>query len=522
MAELLNGRYELGDIVGSGGTGAVYRAVDTRLGRIVAIKALRGGPLADDNARARMRSEANLAASINHPGVAQVFDYEDSSDSHGGMSFIVMQFVEGHTLAQLLRKQGPIPPDQVMLIVVQVAEGLQAAHEAGIIHRDLKPANIMLTPAGRTVLVDFGIARSADSEPLTNTGTLIGTADYMSPEQAAGQSATPQSDLYSLGIVAYHCLTGTSPFKRDSHIATALAHLNDDLPTFGPNVPENIIQLVRSLTSKEPSGRPVSAAAVVAQAAAIGAAEAIDLPATFEMPAAAEPTAPDSAAMEPASTAAMAGVYEPRATSAIPVRKRRRWALYAVLTAAILVLAATGTHLIRSGQPSAIPNVVGMNVSDAVTQIETTDRTASRKPVDIAGKPAGQVVKQTPVAGQTGRNSASVTIFVATGKVKIAAKDVIGLTYSSASQTLEELGFAVKRADIAQSTSIGKVVALDKSGRLLDGAAITLSVAIAPAPVPTQTRSSSSSSSNESTKDTGTPKGAANKGKDTGKGKGKK
>lgn len=510
MAELLNGRYELGDIVGSGGMGAVYRAVDTRLGRIVAIKALRGGPLADDNARARMRSEANLAASINHPGVAQVFDYEDSSDSHGGMSFIVMQFVDGHTLAQLLRELGPMPPDQVMSIVVQVAEGLQAAHEAGIVHRDLKPANIMLTPAGRTVLVDFGIARSASSEPLTNTGTLVGTADYMSPEQAAGRSATPQSDLYSLGIVAYHCLAGMSPFKRDSHIATALAHLNDDLPAFGPNVPEDIVQLITSLTSKEPSERPVSAAAVAAQATAIGAAGAIDLPKTFEMP-----TLPDSTAMEPASTAAMAGVDEPRTASAIPVRKRRRWVLYVVLTAAILVLGAAGTQLIRSGQPSAIPNVVGMNVADALTQIHATDRTANRKPVDIAGKPAGQVVKQTPVAGGAGRNSASVTIFVATGKVKISAKDVIGLTYSSASQTLEKLGFAVKRADVAQSTSIGKVVALDKSGRLPNGTAITLSVAVAPPPAPTQ----SEPSANGSTQDKGTTK---DNGKNKDKGKGKK
>ncbi|MCL8250635.1 serine/threonine protein kinase [Aeromicrobium fastidiosum] len=252
MTEKLNGRYELGDVVGAGGMGAVYRATDTRLGRVVAVKALRGGALADEVARARMRSEARLASTVHHPGVAQVYDYDDRSTTHGGMAFIVMEFVDGRSLSQVLRDRGRLPIDEVMSIVQQVADALAAAHAVGVVHRDLKPANIMLTPAGRAVLVDFGIASSATSDPLTDTGALIGTADYLSPEQASGRSATPRSDLYALGVVTHQCLTGVSPFRRDHHVATALAHLQDELPPLDASVPPRVRELVRRLAEKNP------------------------------------------------------------------------------------------------------------------------------------------------------------------------------------------------------------------------------------------------------------------------------
>lgn len=280
MSQMLNGRYELGDVVGAGGMGAVYRATDTRLGRTVAVKALRGGALADEVARARMRSEARLASTVHHPGVAQIYDYDDCSTTHGGMAFIVMEYVEGRSLAEVLREDGRLPVDQVMSVVQQVAEALQAAHAAGVVHRDLKPANIMLASTGRTVLVDFGIASSATSEPLTETGALIGTADYLSPEQAAGRSATARSDLYSLGVVAYQCLTGTSPFRRDHHVATALAHLQDELPALDPSVPHEVRQLVRHMAEKNPVDRPADAAEVARRAARVAAAEPAALPAT--------------------------------------------------------------------------------------------------------------------------------------------------------------------------------------------------------------------------------------------------
>ncbi|MFC5678775.1 serine/threonine-protein kinase [Aeromicrobium endophyticum] len=280
MSQMLNGRYELGEIVGAGGMGAVYRATDTRLGRTVAVKALRGGALADEVARSRMRSEARLASTVHHPGVAQIYDYDDRSSTHGGMAFIVMEYIEGRSLARVLREEGRLPVEQVMSVVQQVADALAAAHAAGVVHRDLKPANIMLTATGRAVLVDFGIASSAASEPLTETGALIGTADYLSPEQAAGRPATPRSDLYSLGVVAYQCLTGTSPFRRDHHLATALAHLQDELPALDPSVPHEVRDLVRHLAEKNPVDRPADAAEVARRAGGAGAAHPVVVPAT--------------------------------------------------------------------------------------------------------------------------------------------------------------------------------------------------------------------------------------------------
>ncbi|NRQ49636.1 protein kinase domain-containing protein [Aeromicrobium stalagmiti] len=510
MNDLLNDRYELGEVVGAGGMGAVYRATDVRLGRTVAVKVLRGGPLADETARARMRSEAQLAASIHHPGVAQVFDFAEVSSSHEGMTFIVMQYVEGHSLAQLLRDQGPMAPDQVMSVVVQVAEGLQAAHEAGIVHRDLKPANIMLTPAGRTVLVDFGIARTATSEPLTDTGSLLGTADYMSPEQASGRPATPQSDLYALGVVAHTCLTGESPFRRETPVATALAHLQDDLPVMEVAAPAAVRELIESLTAKDPAARPSTAAVVALQAAAIGAASTIDLPPTFELPAVAHPQ-PTGVMTSVPPTGVMTSAP---ATAPVPgpAGSRRRPLLLVAAAAATLIVGLVGVNAVGSEDELVMPDVVGMSIDDASAQLRDAGMTARPRTVDVAGHRSGDVVKQTPAAGSIPSDAGTVRVLVASGKVRVSADDVVGTTYAKAAAALEKLGFQVRRDDVAQQADAGQVVALDRSGRLPDGSTITLSVAVAPA-----AESSGSTSTSGSGSSTSTGKGKS-KGKSKGKG----
>jgi serine/threonine-protein kinase len=418
MTQLLNGRYELGDVIGSGGMGAVYRAFDTRLGRTVAVKALRGGALADELARARMRSEARLASTVHHPGVAQIYDYDDSSTTHGGMAFIVMELVEGRSLAQVLREEGRLPVDQVMSVVQQVADALAAAHAAGVVHRDLKPANIMLTDAGRAVLVDFGIASSAGSEPLTETGALIGTADYLSPEQAAGRAASPRSDLYSLGVVAYQCLTGTSPFRREHHVATALAHLQDDLPPLGESVPQDVRELVGDLAEKNPVDRPTAAAEVARRAALVGAARTVDVART------ATPTQSFAAPRPPRA---------PQASS----RPRRVLVLGsgAALTAAAAVL------------------VVGMS----------------------------QRSSDTPPAAASSTSAAPVDQVVAPSTVTVSADDVIGRPADEATATLRQLGLEVARHDVASSATPGLVLGLDRTGQVPQGTTITLDVAVSPA-----------------------------------------
>ena len=301
MVTLLNGRYELGDMIGSGGMGRVVRAVDTRLGRPVAVKILRvGGGEDDATARARFKAEATLAGSLHHPGIAQVYDVGEDESSPEREPFIVMQLIEGTPLSSLLAERGAIRPDGVAKIVAQVADALDTAHGAGIVHRDLKPSNIVVTPNGQAVLVDFGIAWSAGSEPLTQTGSIIGTAEYFSPEQAAGHPATARSDLYSLGIVAYHCVTGTSPFRRETPVATAMAQMTGDLPPMSDAVPAALRTLIVSLTQKDPDARPSSAAAVAALASSeTSPATQIVAPATSAMPATA-PSAP-ATSVQPAA-----------------------------------------------------------------------------------------------------------------------------------------------------------------------------------------------------------------------------
>ncbi|MCD9198719.1 protein kinase domain-containing protein [Aeromicrobium wangtongii] len=504
MSEVLNDRYELGDVVGSGGMGAVHRATDLRLGRTVAVKILRGDALADGTARARMRSEASLAASINHPGVARVFDFHEGAPSSGSPTFIVMEMIEGRSLAQLLGEHGPLPTDQVMSVVVQVAEGLQAAHDAGIVHRDLKPANIMLTPAGRTVLVDFGIARSATSDPLTSTGVLVGTADYMSPEQAAGRSATPASDLYALGVVAHHCLTGTSPFRRESQVATAVAHLNEDAPDLGGRVPQEVADLVGSLTARNPADRPTSAAAVALQAAAIGAAGAIELPATFEW------TAPDVQLTEttPAVTALPGRAVAPAAG----VRTRRPAKAYAGIGIFVVCLALLGVQSMRPDPNKAmVPDVVGMNVDDATARIRDAGLAVGSTSVDAGDVPAGQVVDQSPDSGRPGSRDERVELSVASGRVMLSADDVIGTTYTKAADALAEQGFEVVRQDIAGSAEPGTVLGLDRSGRLAYGSSVTLTVAVAPARTASQGSASSTSTGGAASKRAAAKKGPAAK-----------
>jgi serine/threonine-protein kinase len=249
--DVFDDRYELGEIIGSGGTGTVWRARDTVLARDVAVKVLRVGELGDEVQRARLRGEAQLAGGLNHPAIGQVFDYGVVEEA----PYIVMGLVRGVPLSKVLREERRLAPARVMRIVSQLAGGLEMAHQAGIVHRDLKPANVMIDEDDRAVLLDFGIARAATDEPLTATGTIVGTVDYISPEQAAGGSATAHSDLYGLGMVAYECLSGQRPFRRESQVATALAHLHEEAPPLPDDVPVGVRNLVAALIAKDPAAR---------------------------------------------------------------------------------------------------------------------------------------------------------------------------------------------------------------------------------------------------------------------------
>jgi serine/threonine-protein kinase len=259
---MLAGRYRLDEPISAGAIGEVWRGLDTVLQRPVAIKLLRAEYAHHADTLARFRAEARHAGSLSHPGIAQVYDYGEADPPHP--PYLVLELVDGPSLAGLLAR-GPLDCVRVMDVVAQAAAGLHAAHRAGLVHRDIKPGNLLLGHDGVVKITDFGIAHAAGSAPITRTGTLIGTPAYLAPERVAGASATPASDLYSLGVVAYECLVGEQPF-RGNPVDVALAHRERRLPPLPATVPGEVAALVTDLTAKVPAARPVSADQVAARA----------------------------------------------------------------------------------------------------------------------------------------------------------------------------------------------------------------------------------------------------------------
>jgi serine/threonine-protein kinase len=253
---ILGGRYVLDDQIGYGGYGEVWRATDTVLTRPVAVKLLHPRYTQRSEALARFRAEARHAGGLSHENIAQVFDYGEPAD--GQPPYLVMELVDGPSLETVLTG-GPLDDRRTMDIVAQAAAGLQAAHAAGMIHRDIKPGNLLLAPGGTVKITDFGIAHTIGSAPLTASGELIGTPGYLAPERAMGEPATPATDLYSLGMLAYECLAATPPF-RGTPLEVALAHRDRPLPPLPPSVAVGVTTLVMRLAAKDPAHRPNDAA----------------------------------------------------------------------------------------------------------------------------------------------------------------------------------------------------------------------------------------------------------------------
>ncbi len=259
---VLAGRYRLEGCVAYGGVGEVWRATDLVLGRPVAVKLLRTEYAQHPEVLTRFRAEAKHAGSVSHSGIAQVYDYGE--DGAAASPYLVMELVDGPSLARVLAA-GPLAPAHAMDVLAQAAAGLQAAHAAGLVHRDIKPGNLLAGPSGQVKITDFGIAHAAWSAPITQTGALVGTPAYLAPERVVGGPATPASDLYSLGVVGYQCLTGTVPFEGIPHEVTA-AHRHRTLPPLPPAVPAEVAELILDLTARDPADRPASAGEVAVRA----------------------------------------------------------------------------------------------------------------------------------------------------------------------------------------------------------------------------------------------------------------
>ena len=262
---LVGGRYELGDLIGYGGMAEVHRGRDVRLGRDVAIKVLRADLARDPSFLNRFRREAQSAAGLNHPSIVSVYDTGEDVGAEGTTQpYIVMEYVEGRTLRDILKTEGRLPPRRAMEIVADVSAALDFSHRAGLVHRDVKPANVMITHSGAVKVMDFGIARAVadNSATVTQTANVIGTAQYLSPEQARGESVDARSDVYSTGCLLYELVTGVPPFQGDSPVAVAYQHVreNPSMPSSRvPGLPRALDSIVMKALAKNPQNRYQSA-----------------------------------------------------------------------------------------------------------------------------------------------------------------------------------------------------------------------------------------------------------------------
>ena len=249
-------RYRLDERVGGGAMGEVWRGTDTALDRTIAVKIVRAELLDEPGFRERFQVEAQTMARIKHHGVVAVHDYHSDPE----LAFLVMEYIEGESLARRLYRAGRLDPIRTMAFVAQAGDALQAAHDKGVVHRDVKPGNLLVTPEETVVLTDFGIARSIAASPLTATGAVVGTVSYLAPEQILGKPATPQSDVYALGVVAYECLVGRRPFDGENPFDVAMRRLREPPPPLGPDVPPAIAAVVERALAPDPERRWGSAA----------------------------------------------------------------------------------------------------------------------------------------------------------------------------------------------------------------------------------------------------------------------
>lgn len=455
----LGSRYELTGRIAVGGMGEVWRGKDTVLDREVAAKIMKEEYRTEPGFLARFKSEARSMGSVSHPGIAAVYDYGEED----GAPYLVMEYVPGEALSTILERNGGLPEGDALEIVAQAAEALNAAHNAGVVHRDIKPGNLLITPDFKVKITDFGIARVADQAPLTKTGQVMGTAQYLAPEQATGKGSRPQSDLYSLGVILYEALAGVRPFTGESQVEIAIAQVNRKHPPLPQSVSEPVRRLVDATLSKKPEGRPESGKALATAARAliagdVAAAEAA-VPQMNPRPETASEAvtrvfnqpAPTQATQVLPQTAVNPVVEDPEAgTSDVEEpQKKSKGAAIAIVILSILAIAA---------------------IAWAVWQFAKTDEEPNPE--------------TTATATPTEENKT----------VTINPDDYVGQTATTAKRNLENLGLKVKHVDVESSKRSGRVVNVREGNRgytFEEGDTVTIEVSTGPSepepkPEPTQ------------------------------------
>ncbi|MFD8419249.1 Stk1 family PASTA domain-containing Ser/Thr kinase [Streptomyces sp. NPDC059466] len=501
----LGGRYELGQVLGRGGMAEVHLAHDTRLGRTVAVKTLRADLARDPSFQARFRREAQSAASLNHPAIVAVYDTGEDYIEGISIPYIVMEYVDGSTLRELLHSGRRLLPERSMEMTIGILQALEYSHRAGIVHRDIKPANVMLTRNGQVKVMDFGIARAMGDSGMTMTQTaaVIGTAQYLSPEQAKGEQVDARSDLYSTGCLLYELLTVRPPFVGDSPVAVAYQHVREEPQppsVFDPEITPEMDAIVLKALVKDPDyryqsademrqdieacldGQPVAATAAMGSVGyggypddqATTALRSTDAQATSMLP----PMNPDDGGF--------AG-YDDR-----PPRRRQQkksnTSTILLVVAGVLVL--IGAILIGKwafsgssdgNKPFAAPNFVGQTLGDAKAMAANVELTVTTTKKPCEAQPKGSVCDQDPKAGADVKKGDTVDLVVSTGAPKVVVPGVTGQSLDDAKAKLEGDGYRFQVKTKTQTSTEDPNTVLDQDPKLgsevQKGSTITLTIA---------------------------------------------
>ncbi|MFE1952187.1 Stk1 family PASTA domain-containing Ser/Thr kinase [Streptomyces sp. NPDC059524] len=502
----LGGRYELGQVLGRGGMAEVYLAHDTRLGRTVAVKTLRADLARDPSFQARFRREAQSAASLNHPAIVAVYDTGEDYVDNISIPYIVMEYVDGSTLRELLHSGRKLLPERAMEMTIGILQALEYSHRAQIVHRDIKPANVMLTRTGQVKVMDFGIARAMGDSGMTMTQTaaVIGTAQYLSPEQAKGEQVDARSDLYSTGCLLYELLTVRPPFVGDSPVAVAYQHVREEAQApsvFDPEITPEMDAIVLKALVKDPDYRYQSADEMRADIEAC--LDGQPVAATASMGAVGYGGHPDdqqTAMLRPQNGGAAPtsmlppvnpddggyGYDEPRGGR----RKQGKSHTSTILLVAAGILVLVGAILIGKWFSSGgsgdgqveVPSLVGESFPDAKEKADRVDlKVVKGEPMACQNSPKNTVCEQDPESGKVDKGE-TITLRMSTGSPKLTIPDVTGLSYAEAEADLKSKGFTnISRESEESDRKPGTVFKQDpeSGGKVEKGTEITLTVAAA-------------------------------------------
>ena len=446
----INDRYEIIKTIGEGGMANVYLANDTILDRKVAIKVLRGDLSNDEKFIRRFKREALSVSNLSHPNIVEVYDVGEEDGNY----YIVMEYIEGKTLKQLLQKRGALTLNEVIDIMTQLTDGLAHAHEAYIIHRDIKPQNIMIEDNGLVKITDFGIAMALNSTQLTQTNSVMGSVHYLPPEQANGKGSTVKSDIYSLGILMYELLTGSVPFKGDTAVEIALKHMKEKIPSIrkqNPTIPQSVENIVLKATAKNPKNRydnvrdmykdlqtalqrdnekrlvyeypenDLEETKVIPQVTK-------EIKQVIDKPTAKEEDSEDNSVLK-----------EKDEKNKLPI------ILAVVLLGTLIVLA--GVYLLitsKDVKEVKVPNVVGLTTEEAIKKIKAKGLEYTTKSEESTTVEEGKVIRTEPKAGSTRTKKSTITIVESSGKEYVVLEDYTGQNYYEIKGKLEAKGIKVE------------------------------------------------------------------------------